>query len=175
MMKPALLISALFIFPLLTLGQAKHATIEQSPYVNYEYKGVVPDTTLPNGVKHFGGGLIGDINADPVYGISQVQKGKLKMLWLEVSTGKDASGITGWKVIDVLAFPALTKSDYLFFYGDPAIGCTRAGKDIPNLVGVGKIIRRQGFRPAKLWVADLTTKKFKPLSVSGIKCEYSEP
>src|SRR6185436_427067 len=145
-------------------------------YINYEYRGVVPETTLPNGVKHFGGGLIGDFDADPVYGISQVQKGKTRMLWLEVSTGKNATGITGWKVLDVLAFPNLLKTDYLFFYGDPAVGCTRAKKDIPNLIGVGKLNRKRAiFQPAKLWVADLATKKFKPMSISGIKCEYSEP
>jgi len=151
-------------------------TVKRSPYIGYKYYGVVPSSRLPNGVKHFGGGLIGDINADPVYGLSQVQKGKTKMLWLEVSTGRDATGVTGWKVLDVLSFPSLLRSDYLFFYGDPAAGCTRSGKDIPNLVGVGKVMRKQGiFRPSKLWVADLATKKFKSISISGIKCEYSEP
>ena len=163
---------AVLFLPTFAFAQTNH----RAKYINYKYKGVVPSTTLPNGVKHFGGGLIGDIDADPVYGIAQVEKGKTKMLWLEQSTGKDASGVTGWKVIDVLAFPALLKSDYLFFYGDPAIGCTRSGNDIPNVVGVGKIFRKQGvFRPSKLWVADLATKKFKPLSISGIKCGYSEP
>ena len=167
-----LIAAAILFLPTLAFAQTNY----RAKYINYKYRGVIPWTTLPNGVKHLGGGLIGDIDADPVYGIAQVQKGKTKMLWFEVSTGKDAKGVTGWKVIDVLAFPALLKSDYLFFYGDPGIGCTRSGKDIPNLVGVGRINRNQGtFRPSKLWVADLTTKKFKPLSVSGIKCEYSEP
>ena len=151
-------------------------TAKRSPYIGYKYHGVVPSSTLPNGVKHFGGGLIGDFKADPVYGLSQVQKGKTKMLWLEVSTGQDATGVTGWKVLDVLSFPSLLRSDYLFFYGDPAAECTRSGKDIPNLVGVGKIMRKQGiFRPSRLWVADLATKKLKSISLSGIKCEYSEP
>jgi hypothetical protein len=167
-----LIATAVLFLPTLVFAQTDY----RSKYVNYKYKGVVPSTSLPNGVKHFGGGLIGDIDADPVYGISQVETGRTKMLWFEVSTGKDARGVTGWNVIDVLAFPALLKSDYLFFYGDPAIGCTRSGSDIPNLVGVGRIIRRQGiFQPSKLWVANLETKKFEPLSLSGIKCEYSEP
>lgn len=51
---------------------------------------------------------------------------------------------TGWQVRDVLAFPALTKSDHLFYMYDPAIDCRRNGKDIPNLVGIGRIYRRQG-------------------------------
>jgi hypothetical protein len=163
---------AVLFLPTLVFAQSDY----RAKYINYKYEGVIPSTTLPNGVKHFGGGLIGDINADPVYGIAQVQAGKTKMLWLEVSTGRDATGVTGWKVIDVLAFPALLKSDYLFFYGDPGIGCTRSGSDIPNLVGIGRIIRRQGkFQPSKLWIANLATKKFEPTSVRDVRCVYSEP
>src|SRR6187401_1091086 len=132
---------------------------KRSPYIGYKYKPVLLAKTLPNGVKEMGGALIGDIDADPVYEVASVEKGKTKMLWLNSSTGVDSTGMTGWKVLDVLSFPSLIKSDYLFFVGDPAIGCTRSGKDIPNLVGVGRIMRKQGaFRPSKLWVADLTTK-----------------
>lgn len=166
-----LLVLALFVLPILAIGQAK-----SSPYIGYEYKGVVPSSTLPNGVKHFGGGLIGNIEADPVYGISEVAKGRTKMLWLEVSTGQDAGGVTGWRVKDVLAFAALAKNDYLFFAGDPAISCRRRGTEMVNLVGVGRIVRRQGiFRPSKLWIANPATEKFEPVSLAGVKCEYSEP
>ena len=163
---------ALIIFPVFGYSQAR----TRSNYIGYSYKGVVPSKTLPNGVKHMGGGLIGDIEAETVYGISQVEKGKTKMLWLESSTGKDDSGITGWKVLDVISFPALGRSEYLFFVGDPAIGCLRRGNEIPNLVGVGRINRRRGsFTPIKLWVASADTRKFVPVAVAGIKCEYTEP
>jgi hypothetical protein len=166
-----LLVIALLVLPILAVGQAK-----KSPYIGYEYKGVVPSATLPNGVKHFGGGLIGKIDADPVHGISQVEKGRTKMLWLEVSTGQDAGGVSGWRVKDVLVFPALTRSDYIFFAGDPAILCRQRGTEIVNLVGVGRIARRDAiFRPSKLWVANLGTDKFEPMSLAGVKCEYSEP
>ncbi len=170
------LITTLLIIPICAIGQAKPVAPKKSPYIGYEYKGVLPNATLPNGVKHYGGGLIGDIDADPVYGISQLEKGRTKMLWLEVSTGKDSGGITGWHVLDALSFQAMTKSDYLFFAGDPSIFCRRQGTEIVNLVGVGKILRRQAvFRPTKLWIADLKTQKFEPTSVAGVKCEYSEP
>jgi hypothetical protein len=166
-----LLVISLLVLPIPAVGQAK-----KSPYIGYEYKGVVPSATLPNGVKHFGGGLIGKIDADPVHGISQVEKGRTKMLWLEVSTGQDAGGVSGWRVKDVLVFPALTRSDYIFFAGDPAILCRQRGTEIVNLVGVGRIARREAiFRPSKLWVANLRTEKFEPMSLAGVKCEYSEP
>ena len=149
---------------------------EAAKYIGYKYAGVLPGVAMPNGVKHLGGGLIGDIDADPVYGISQLEKGRTKMLWLEASTGKNETGVTGWEVKDVLAFPAMKAADYLFFYGDPAISCTRDGRDIPNLVGVGQIIRKRAqFRPSKFWIANLTTKKFEAVPVAGVKCEYSEP
>ena len=161
------------LLPLTILAQPKTGAAK---YIGYEYKGVLPDSTLPNGIKSLGGGMIGDINADPVYEIAQMKKGTESMLWFSVSTGQDSTGVTGWKVLDVLSFPALRRSDYLFFYGDPGIGCRRGGKDIPNLVGVGTIIRRQGsFKPSLLWAANLTTKKFEPVRIAGVKCQYSEP
>ena len=167
----ALVFVVLLVVPVVSYAQRAKPT-----YVGYKYKGVVPSTRLPNGVKHLGGGLLGDFDAETVYGISQVERGQTKMLWLESSTGKDSTGITGWKVLDVLSFPGLTKADHMFFYGDPAILCTRQGNEIPNLVGVGRIARKQGvFKPAKLWVANLTAGKFKPLALTGIKCIYSEP
>src|SRR5687767_1021264 len=125
--------SAIFIFlatMLLSTSVNGHSAA-YACYINYKYKSVLSETTLPNGVKHAGGGLIGDINADPVYGISQVSKGEVRMLWLEVSTGHDADGsVTGWQVIDVLSFPALSKSDYFFFAGDPSIDCRRNGVEL---------------------------------------------
>ncbi len=169
-----LLVLALFVLPILAIGQAN-----RSPYIGYEYKGVVPSATLPNGVKHFGGGLIGKIDADQVHGISEVAKGRTKMLWFEVSTGKDASGITGWRVLDVLSFSTLRKTDYLLFSVDPSIECSRNGNPLSadaDIVGVGTILRRQGtFKPSKLWKANLVTEKFEPVSLAGVKCEYSEP
>ena len=161
---------ALLIFSTSALSQSG------SEYVGYEFQSVLPGTVLPNGVKDLGGGLIGDINASPVYGIGQMQKGKTKMLWLEVSTGQDAKGVTGWKVLDVLIFSTLARTRYVFFAGDPAIACRRKGEEIANLVGDGKIDRAGGvFVPSNLWIANIETKRFEPISVKGIKCEYSEP
>ncbi len=167
---------ALFFLPVLVAGQAKPAGKGASSFVGYEYKGVRPDTVLPNGVKLIGGGLIGDIDADPVYGISQVSKGSTQMFWLEASTGRDANGVTGWKVVDVLALPPAAKKHYIFFLGDPMIECTRNGKDVPNLVGIGRILRTQKlFQPSKMWTANIRSKKFEPIGVTGLKCIYSEP
>ncbi|MGD9629504.1 MAG: hypothetical protein AB7V18_09680 [Pyrinomonadaceae bacterium] len=153
-----------------------HAQAAKSPYINYEYEGVIPGRSLPNGVIELGGSLIGDIESDPVYSVAHTKKGRTEMLWLVASTGKDVKGITGWKVIDVLSFPTLAKTQYLFFAGDPAIYCRKNGDEIPDLVGVGRIDRKRWrFLPSRLWTADLKIKRFVPLDLAGVKCEYSEP
>lgn len=146
----------------------------RSSYIGYSYEGVIPNKTLPNGVKHFGGGLIGSIDADPVYGISQLQKGKTKMLWLEESTGRDATGVTGWKVLDVLTFSSFARTRYVFFVGDPAIECRRGDNVLENAVGDGRIVRAR-FIPSNLWIANLGTKRFERIPLAGVKCTYSEP
>lgn len=172
-MKTTLVIVSFLLLSLVSPGQTKKPGAE---YIGYKYKGINPGNTLPNGVKHLGGGLIGDINADPVHGISQVSKGKIKMLWLEVSTGQDSGGVTGWKVKDVLSFYNQRTNDHILIYGDPAIECKRDGKPVEDLVGIGRIVRQLGvYRPSSLWVANLKNLKFEPISATGIKCQYSEP
>jgi hypothetical protein len=163
------------LFAILVISTSVNA--QSTSYVGYKYKGVTPSSKLPNGVVHNGGGLIGDINAEVVHGVSMVQKGTTKMYWLEASTGQDATGVTGWEVLDVLVLPRVTKTDYVFFIDDPAVECSRRGAVIPNLLGVGRVISRTSgsFRPSKLWVANLKTKKFVPMSPAGVKCIYSEP
>ena len=166
----------LIIIPAFAYGQKAPAANAGAQFINYKYKGVTPPKQLPNGVKHLGGGLIGNINADPVYGIAQTEKGALRMFWLEVSTGQDATGVTGWQVLDVLTFSGVQKSEYLFFAGDPSINCTKNSREIPNLVGRGRILRTKGsYIPSKLWIADIAKRKFVPFGLMGVKCVYSEP
>ena len=61
----------LTLVPWIASAQKKPSTTTGSQFIEYRYKGVTPPYLLPNGVKHLGGGLIGDVNADPVYGIAQ--------------------------------------------------------------------------------------------------------
>ena len=171
--KLAIILFTIFL-PMIVSGQPDPA----SQYIGYEYEGVLLGKILPNGVTSLGGALIGDIDADPVYEIAEVKKGKTKMLWFNASTGKNASGVTGWKVLDVLSFSSLARTRYVFFAGDPSIGCRRKGTQgyLENIVGDGKIVRARGvFIPSNLWLANLKTKKFERISLAGITCEYSEP
>jgi hypothetical protein len=174
MRSPILFVIALLLIPVAALAQTKAAA---SKYVGYTYSGVRPETLLPNGVKHLGGGLVGDFDANPVYGISRVTKGTTTMLWLEVSTGRDVTGITGWRVLDALTFPALRATQHLAYAVDPAIGCMRNGKELTDdTVMIGQVFRKLGvYKPEKVWTANLKTGKFESSSVAGLKCTYSEP
>lgn len=145
-------------------------------YIGYEYKGVTPESVLPNGVKHLGGGLISDVNADPLYGVAQVSKGKTRMLWLEVSTGQDAGGVTGWRVLDVLSLPAPTATRYVMLPFDPVVECRRNGGAAANLIAVGRLDgRRSRFTAERAWTVDIAKKKFVPAAAGGLRCIYSEP
>jgi len=147
-----------------------YSQANRSRYIGYKYSDVI---ALPNGVKVVGVWDIGDPDRSPVYEIASVEKGKKDMLWLTVTTEDSTGLLNGWKVLDVLSFPVSAKGDVIFFYpaGSPN-SCMRSGKVIPYAAGVGRIVRNQSvFRPSKLWVPDLATKKFKPVSVSAIKCE----
>jgi hypothetical protein len=163
------------ILTLLILGAFGQGQTAAS-YIGYEYKGVVPDTVMPNGVKHLGGALISDINKDPVHGIAQVSKGRTQMLWLEVSTGQNEKGVTGWRVLDVISFPKTAGSQHAMLPLDPAVECTRNGKTVPNLVAIGRIdTRRASYTVQRAWIADIDKKKFTPASIRGLRCIYSEP
>lgn len=165
-------LASIFLF----FSVAIAAPAQEAKYIGLEYKGVVPDTVLPNGVKHLGGALISDYKVNPVHAISQVSKGQTQMLWLEVSTGKNEMGVTGWKVLDVISFPALTGAGHVMIPLDPAVECLRGGEVVPNLIALGRIDRRRGsFTAKRAWIADLTKKKFTPASVRGLRCTYSEP
>lgn len=167
-------ISFIFFTLLLVAPSSAQASAK---YIGLEYQGLVPDTVMSNGVKHLGGGLISDHRVDPVYGISQVSKGKTQMLWLEVSTGQNEKGVTGWRVLDVLSYPALTRSQHLHFSPhDPSVECLRGGKPVGGLVALGTISRLKGiYTPQRAWIADIEKKKFTPASIRGLRCTYSEP
>ena len=178
-MKPKFVVLAaiLFVLPVVALAQSQASNKAASKYVGFTYKGVNPESTLPNGVKHLGGGLIGDFDADPVSGISKVLKGTTTMLWLETSTGRNESGVTGWRVLDSLSFGPLRSTEHLAFAMDPAIACTLNGKDLrEDLVIVGEVSRKLGiFTPKRAWIANITNGKFEPVKTTGFRCTYNEP
>lgn len=158
------------------------SSFAQSPtgakYIGHKYE--VPDHggKLPNGFTHNGGGLIGDIEADPLYGVSILGKGREKMFWLEVSTARgDRGGVTAWEVKDVLEFSNLRASDFVMEFSDPGFECRKGKTTIAEtLIGIGTFNRKRGiFTPRKLWRPNAKTAKFERYAATNIRCFYSEP
>jgi hypothetical protein len=144
---------------------------KSSPYIGYERQGASVESVLPNGVKYLGGGLIGDINAKRLVGISEMMQGNSRMVWLERSNRR-THGARTWKVLDVLRIDLRT-SDEEFFPINP---CTRNGREIPNLVAIGRHHKGDRYITlSSLWVADLERGSFREVSTRGVKCEYPEP
>lgn len=177
-MKKAIIFVATITATLVLLASAFTQSPAGSKYIGYKY--AVPELggKLPNGFTYHGGGLIGDIDAKQVYGVSILSKGKAKMFWLEISTARDdRGGVTEWEVKDVLEFSGLRSSDFVMEFAEPAFEC-RKGKTVisGDLIGIGIFNRKRGiFTPRKLWRPDAETAKFEALSAKNVSCIYSEP
>ena len=166
-MKMAWLLLTALLLPVAAFGQA-------SEYIGYRYKSVVPETVLPNGVKNLGGGLVGDYNTSPVWGVADVNKGKARMLWLEKATAEDETGVTEWEVIDVLSFPKIAADEELLL--GSAMECTENGKDSDDMVVHVRFQKKQkDYKTLKAWRADLKAGRFVPIDAKNVKCRYDEP
>ncbi|MGD9588688.1 MAG: hypothetical protein AB7Q37_03590 [Pyrinomonadaceae bacterium] len=169
--------AALAILAAALAYSADAQTPKASEYIGYRYQ--VPEILgkLQNGFTHRGGGLIGDINADPVLGVSTLEKGRTMMFWLEVSIARDENGgVTAWEVKDVLEFPNVAAADRVLEFSDPSFECTRGRRVESELIGIGRLDRRRGiFTPRKLWRPNARTAKFETVSVQNVRCLYSEP
>ncbi len=146
-------------------------------YIGLRYVDPGVGKMLPNGFEHQGGGLIGDINADQVYGVSMLTKGKAKMFWLQISTDRsEDGGVNAWEVKDVLEFSGLRSTDYVMEFGNPGFECSKNKTILESLIGIGVLNTSRGvFTPRKLWRPNSKTAKFESVSTRNIRCIYSEP
>jgi hypothetical protein len=160
---PLLLI---FLSALMIAGQTQS-------YVGYRYKPVLAERTLPNGVKSLGGGIVGDVNKKPLWGIAEMNKGRTRMLWLERAVSEDAHGVNEWEVMDVVSvrnFPA--GIEFIFGTGN----CKENGKDNDALVVQAAFnARRLTYKTIKAWHADIVSARFVPIDAADVKCEYDAP
>ena len=177
-MKKTIILIATITATLALLASAFTQSPEGSKYIGYKYEVPEIDEKLVDGFTYHGGGLIGDIEADPLYGVSILGKGREKMFWLEVSTARgNRGGVTAWEVKDVLQFTNLRAGDFVMEFAEPAFEC-RKGKTVisGDLIGIGTFNRKRGiFTPRKLWRPNAKTAKFEPFAITNVRCIYFEP
>lgn len=145
---------------------ASRAGAGQASYVGYEYEGVVPNDTLPNGVLNAGGALIGDIGKTS-YGLSFVSRGPAEMLWLEHVTGGTNRHLR-WRVDAALDLPVLQHGQTVAW----GATCAIDGANDPEIVAVVVDTDTERYTQiVRAWRADRQHGTFRDVSTRGITCE----
>lgn len=143
----------------------RNATNDTRPYIGLRYAG----DKLPRGHKWIGGALLTDpYSSEKQYGVTEVSKGRVKMMWLDRLTHHDAAGNAHWEIKDVLFLPPIRKNQLLFY-----ANCFRANKPDAELVVITDAAPCGGYygRVHHAWRASRQTEKFEKMAVAGIKCE----
>lgn len=141
------------------------AANDKNPYIGLRYAG----NKLPRGHKWIGGALLTNPYSDEKqYGVTEVSKGRVKMMWLDRLTHHEAAGNAHWEIKDVLFLPAMRKNQLLFY-----VNCFLASKPDSELVVITDSAPRGGYygRVHNAWRANRRTEKFEQIPVAGIKCE----
>jgi len=155
---------AFLVFPVFANPQ------KTKKYIGYKHKGVVVNKTLPNGVKHLGGGLL----SNDKYGVSRYEKDGKLMLWLEKVTSRNSEGVPNWIVKDVLSIGTLKKSEELLFSYSST--CTQNDKVNLELIVKAELLpNKKGYKVLQAWKANVKNEKFETAQIKGIKCEYAAP
>jgi len=164
----SVLIFVLFFFPSLQRQQSPVGTIatkDKSPYIGLRYAG----NKLPRGHKWIGGALLTDPYSDKKqYGVTEVSKGRVKMMWFDSLTHHDAAGNAHWEIKDVLFLPSMRKNQLLFY-----VDCLRFDKPDPELIVIADDVIRKGYftQIRHAWRASRKSEQFEQISVTGIRCE----
>ena len=108
--------SLVLLFWLSSHGQQTPAGLnssnDKSPYIGLRYAG----NKLPRGHKWIGGSLLTDpYSNEKQYGVTEVSKGRAKMMWLDRLTHHDDAGNAHWEIRDVLFLPPMRKNQLLFY------------------------------------------------------------
>ena len=137
---------------------------DKKPYIGLQYAG----NKLPAGHKWIAGSLLSDPYKDEKqYGVTQVARGRVNMMWFDLLTHNDAEGQAHWIIKDVLFLPPIAKNQQLFH-----VDCLLNDKPDPELVVIVDNVVRAGYytRVRHAWRANRQTEKFEPIPTKGIKC-----
>ena len=131
------------------------------------YVGLRHGSKLPDGLKNLGGSLVSEAGAGKEYGLAEVHRGKIKMLWFERLTHRDAAGLPYWEVEDFLILPPVRKNQVLAYST-----CFSGSEPDREVIAIADYQRSAEFftRVRRAWRANRKTGKFEEISPRGIKC-----
>ncbi|HSE16603.1 MAG TPA: hypothetical protein VLB46_06095 [Pyrinomonadaceae bacterium] len=164
-------ITLLCLLTLLTLAPAaaqRASTPPKQTTDTAQYIGLRYGPTLPRGLKSTGGSLVSAVEDEKEYAMSEIRRGRIRMLWFDRLTHRDDNGIAYWEVKDVLVLPAIPNSQILVY-----AMCLLNDKPDSEIAAIADHQPTEQYftRVRKAWRANRTTEKFEPMPVKGIKCE----
>jgi hypothetical protein len=121
--------------------------------------------TLPDGVQRIGGALIVDDDVVTDFGLAMMAEGPRRMVWLQRITHHDERGRPHWEVLDAVSVP---KPDLQTAVG--LVECTRAGKQVPGLLGVSAFDKEGKETVLHAWIADRAAGRFRAIPTDGVSC-----
>jgi hypothetical protein len=131
------------------------------------YVGLKHGAALPGDLKHVGGALVSAVNEAKEYGISEVRRGKVRMLWFEYLTHRDQAGVAHWEVKDVLVVPGIRRKQILVYFG-----CFSVEKPDSEIVAIADYQSQEEFftNVRRAWRANRNVERFEEISPRGVKC-----
>lgn len=164
----SLMRTILFVCLLICLAVAPSAAQSGSQTDAVKYIGRRYGPTQPPGIKYVGGALISELEDQKEYGISQVHKGRVKVLWFERMTHRDERGVPYWELMDVLVVPPHTRKQVVVY-----ATCLMENRADKEIVAIADYQPGEQYftRVRKAWRANRQTEKFEVIPTKGIKCE----
>ncbi len=157
------------IIPASYSQQQKRTAIPETAHDKKQYLGLrYAGNKLPAGHKWIAGSLLSDPYKDEKqYGVIQVARGRVNMMWFDLLTHNDAEGHAHWIIKDVLFLPVIGKNQMLFH-----VDCLLNNQPDPELIVIVDNVLRAGYytQVRHAWRANRRTEKFEPIPPKGIKC-----
>ena len=158
-----LLLAFVVLAPSRPAAQQSASAAEASRYVGLRHDG----RALPAGLKSVGGSLVSHPYEDAEqYGLAEIHRGRVKMLWFDYMTHRDSAGKPYWEVRDVLVLPRIPRGQLLCY-----ANCYSGKKPDGEIVAFAEYTDTEFLtRVRRAWRASRKTGKFEVIPVKGIKC-----
>lgn len=117
------------------------------------------------GIVYQGGNLLEPLNGVE-YGVSNVLKDSLNLLWLEKLTHRDAEGKANWEILDVLVLPEMSELEGLLISV-----CLQNNQPDPEIIAIGMFSEEENMIPVrKAWRANRQLEKFEEIATESVTC-----
>ena len=159
-----------FVLTLLCAGRGASSPQASTEVEHAEFLGLRIAESLPMGLKSHNHFMIASKRgaATPLeFGVREVSKGKVKMLWFERIAERDQKRVLGWQVLDVLILPPIKKHQVL-----ATSSCFIAKEFEPEVIALFDNQDNEYLtRTRRAWRANRLTGKFEDLPVRGVRCK----